>query len=224
MSSVFPDPEKLRVEEIHFIDFGQAASGQNRRQLIKYHSPSLAVQSIVDIDGTPVAVIADLIPEAQAQLSEAKEEYEKIGNEWHSRLRGLPRYQQAYFENQQALGWYCDAVELLMAVLEKLVSEAGIERFREKYGPLLTLLEMCETLQSALYRKNDLEQIVTCATALKSRGLKFVPLPIGEDIHPHDIIKTEEQLAWYLEGLVDLAKEEDARREIEKAKASLDLD
>lgn len=222
--SVFPDPEKLRVEEIHFIDFGQAASGQNRRQLIKYYSPPLAVQSIVDIDGMPVAVLADLITEVQEQLVLAKAEHEKIGNEWHSRLRAMPRYQQAYFENQQALGWYCDAVELLMAVLEKLVSEAGIERFREKYGPLLTLLEMCETLQSALYRKNDLALIVNCATALKARGMKFVPLPIGEDVHPHDIIRTEEQLGWYFEGLLEIGKAEDARREIEKAKASLDLD
>lgn len=222
--SVFPDPEKLKIEEIHFIDFGQAASGQNRRQLIKYQSPPLDVKSVVDIDGTPVAVLADLIPEVQEQLALAKSEHEKSSNEWHSRLRTLPRYQQTYFENQQALGWYADSVELLMANLERLVSEDGLERYREKYGPFLSLFELYETLQCELYRKNDLAQIIACATALKARGMKFVPLPIGEDIHPHDIIKSEEQLAWYFEGLVEMGKEEDARREIEKARANLDPD
>ena len=220
--SVFPDPEKLKIDEIHFIDFGQAASGQNRRKQIKYRSPPLVVKSVVDIDGTPVAVIADLIPEVHAQLADAKSEHERIANEWHSLLRSLPRYQQSYFENQQALGWYADAVELLMLNLEHLVPAARLERYLEKYRPLLALLEMYETLQFSLYRKNDLAQIITCATALKARGMKFVPLPVGEDVHPHDIIKAEEQLAWYLEGLVELGKEEDARREIDKARASLD--
>ncbi|MDK9720690.1 MAG: hypothetical protein OEL53_05845 [Rhodospirillales bacterium] len=219
--SVFPDPENLRVEILKFTELAQTKTGFGplRRRLQNLPSPPLQINSVVELDDMPVAILDDLINEAQILLAEARENFGKVSIEWNEQTRKLPLYQQSFFSNQVELGWYIDVVQLHMACLESFsppLNEAAMDLFRAKYAPLLEVLELFEQHQHALYRQHDFSMIVTAATVLRSHGVKFLPLS-------EDVIR-EEDLAWYLDAHADLAKDESVRREIEKAKASLDLD